>query len=283
MHTLTKKDFIIPKRKHTSHKGQNGTVLIIGGSEDYTGSLILAGLAALRCGADIVVIAAPEKVAWAINAYTPDLITKKVKGKNLEVQHFDQLKALAKRFDVVLFGNGMGLDNSTQKLCKKLALLPNNKVIDADGIKAISTKGVQNAIITPNEREMRLFLKNSDVKAAATKNISRYAYDVQKTMPKFFKSNNVLLVKGATDAIISVSKIALNKTGNQGMTRGGTGDVLAGLCAGYYAQLKNPYSAACNAAFMSGTVGDILKKKKKGYVFLASDVVEELRKIKKKK
>ena len=68
------------ERKKTAHKGENGYLLIIGGSEEYVGAVILAGIAALRAGCDSVTIAAPEKVAWAINRYSPDLITYKIKG-----------------------------------------------------------------------------------------------------------------------------------------------------------------------------------------------------------
>ena len=68
-------------RKKNSKKGENGSVLIIGGSEQNVGSITLAGLAALRAGCDIVTIAAPEKVAWTVNRTVPDLLTYKIKGQ----------------------------------------------------------------------------------------------------------------------------------------------------------------------------------------------------------
>ena len=72
---------ITSKRKKTSRKGDNGYILVVGGSELYPGALALAGLGALRVGCDKVTVAAPEKIAWAINCITPDLITKKFKCK----------------------------------------------------------------------------------------------------------------------------------------------------------------------------------------------------------
>ena len=66
----------LPPRKRDSHKGDNGRLLIIGGSPEYTGAPALAGVAALRSGADSVVVAAPEKVAWAINRLSADLVTR---------------------------------------------------------------------------------------------------------------------------------------------------------------------------------------------------------------
>jgi len=80
MKFISKKNIILPTRKKQSHKGQNGKVLVIGGSRDYVGAVALAGLAALRSGADWVTIAAPEKVGYAINAISPDLVVKKYKG-----------------------------------------------------------------------------------------------------------------------------------------------------------------------------------------------------------
>ena len=74
MKTLTWKDIKLKEHKKDAHKGDKGRVLIIGGSEEYIGCVVFAGLAALRSGCDVVTIAAPEKVAWAINALTPDLI-----------------------------------------------------------------------------------------------------------------------------------------------------------------------------------------------------------------
>src|SRR3990167_9367817 len=93
-------------RKKTSHKGENGRALIIGGSEDYVGAVTLAGLAALRSGCDLVTIAAPEKTAWAVNCYSPDLITHKVKGANFSIKHAKEMVKYADRFDATLIGNG---------------------------------------------------------------------------------------------------------------------------------------------------------------------------------
>ena len=70
----------LKKRELWSHKGEHGRDLVIGGSKDYIGAPALAGLAALRTGVDLGVVAAPEPVAWTINNYSPDLITRKFEG-----------------------------------------------------------------------------------------------------------------------------------------------------------------------------------------------------------
>src|SRR3989344_6259590 len=116
---ITKKDIKLPKRNIGSHKGENGYVLAAGGSKDYAGAITLAGLAALRSGCDLVKIIAPEKVAWAINAHSPDLVTMKLKGDNFKLNDFNAVNKEIKKFDVLLIGNGIGLSNESGKFCRK--------------------------------------------------------------------------------------------------------------------------------------------------------------------
>lgn len=266
MRVIIKKYIKIPKRKVGSHKGDNGKALVIGGSRDYVGAVVLAGLAALRSGVDLVVIAAPEKVGYAINALSADLIVKKYKGDDFCAARAKDILKLEKGFDAVLIGNGIGMHAKAfvKKYVKETKKL---MVIDAGAIKHIKLQDVKNAIITPHEREFKILLKNSGL---------------NKNNFRKHLRNNIILLKGRIDQIISNSKTYYNKTGNAGMTKGGTGDVLAGLCAGFLAQSRNLLQSAINAAYINGLIGDILLKKKKGFSYLASDMVDEIRKISKK-
>ena len=286
MKFITKKDIQIPKRKSSSHKGDNGYVLAVGGSEDYSGAITLAGLAALRSGCDLVKIIAPEKVAWATNAYSPDLITKKIPEEFFSTKHIKILAKEMEKFDVLLIGNGIGLKKESKKFCRKsIKEIKKLKVIDADAIKSISMDDCENSILTPHAKELEIFLVNSNIKKNLPKQIF-FSKDffakaelIKKITQKFLDKNNIILLKGEIDAIISKNKIFYSKTGNAGMTRGGTGDVLAGLCAGFLAQSGDLLQSAINAAYFNGLVGDILLKKKKGFTYLASDIVGEVRKL----
>lgn len=266
MRYLTKNSIKFPKRKPASHKGENGYVLVIGGSKDYIGAPYLAAksIAALRAGCDVVVIAAPEKTAWAINCLSADLITKKIRCDYFSEKNVNEVFSFSKKFDVVLIGNGIceKSKNFVKKIIKKLIKTKKPLVIDADAIKAIRLQDVDNALITPHGREFEILLKNSKL----NKN------NFQKKL-----KNNVILLKGPVDKIISKNKIKPNKTGNAGMTVGGTGDVLAGLCAGFVSQGLTLFDAACTAAYVNGKVGDKLKKKL-GYGFIASDFLAEIAK-----
>ncbi len=284
MNYITKKDIKLPKRKKQSKKGDNGRVLVIGGSKDYIGAVALAGLAALRSGADWVTVAVPEKVGWAINALSADLVVKKFKGDDFCSSRAKDIIKLEKKFDVVLIGNGIGMHAKSfvKKYVKESKKL---KVIDADAIKSLSINDIENSIITPHNKELEIFLTNSKIKKEIIKktinekNIQKKALLIKKTLKRFLEKNNIILLKGPIDAIISKNKIKCNKTGNAGMSKAGTGDVLAGLCIGFLAQSKDLFQSAVNAAYFNGLIGDILLKKKKGYSYLASDMVEEIKRI----
>ena len=271
-------------RKKTSHKGENGYALLIGGSEEYVGAITLAGLAALRAGCDSVTIAAPEKVAWAVHRFTPDIITHKIKGSSFSIKNAKEMVKLADRYEAVLIGNGITrkADKFCQYFIKKSQKL---KVIDADALKSLSFKDFSNAILTPHETELNAMLINSNKEFLLPKlksaNAKEKAEILQGNLRYFLQNNNVLLIKGATDIIISRNKIAYNRTGNQGMTKAGTGDILAGLTVGFLAKTKDMFKSAVAASYINGFIGDQLLKKKKGYVFIASDILDDLEKVSK--
>tara|TARA_Y100000310_G_scaffold139226_1_gene138516 strand:+ start:14869 stop:15627 length:759 start_codon:yes stop_codon:yes gene_type:complete len=244
-------------RKSNSKKGDHGRVLIVGGSEHYVGALALAGIAALRI-TDWVTIAAPEKVAWAINTLSPDLVTVKLKGTYLKSSHSSKIRRLAEGHDVLLLGIGMGQKSNT--LARDLAKLPIPKVIDADAIKAVSIQETMNAVLTPHAQEFTTLLKNSKL---------------TKSNYKKFLNNNTILLKGPKDKIISKTQQKTNQFGNPGMTRAGTGDVLAGVVAGLLARNYSLFDAAYCGVQLTTKTADHLSKKHH-YVYLASELAEDI-------
>lgn len=261
---------ILLKRNQDTHKGKNGHVLVIAGSTYFSGAAILASVAALRIGADLVTLACPREVGIAANSYCPDIITIKLDGDHLKPSHYKKITANLRKYDVVLIGNGIGMNEDTKKLVLKL--MSNNevqnklKVIDADALKMVAIKQISHAIFTPHKKEYEHLLKNS--KISSSKQLQEQLHD------------NIVLLKGRIDKIISKNKISLNKTGNPGMAKAGTGDVLAGLCAGILAKTKKLQASAEAAAWLNGYLGDILLKKKKGYYYIASDLLDEIKNIK---
>ncbi|MFC2016588.1 NAD(P)H-hydrate dehydratase, partial [Chloroflexota bacterium] len=222
-----------------------------------------AGLAALRTGADWVTVAVPEKVGWAITALTPDLVVKKYKGDDFCAARAKDVLKFEKNFNAVLIGNGIGM-HSKSFVKKYVRESKKPLVIDADALKSIKLQDIKNSILTPHKKEFSILLKNSKL------NKNNYGKHL---------GNNIILLKGPVDQIISTSKTYYNKTGNAGMTKAGTGDVLAGLCAGFLGQGMSLFQSAVNAAYFNGLIGDILLKKKKGFTYLASDMVWEIKKV----
>jgi NAD(P)H-hydrate epimerase len=260
-------------RKKTSHKGENGKILIIGGSEDYIGAPALVGMAAmavLRSGADLVTVAAPEKVAWAINCISPDIITKKIKCKNFSQKNVKEVLSLSKNVDVVEIGNGIAFTPGAKEFMQQIIKRLNGKkplIIDAAALRVIRIQDVKNSVLLPHAGELKKLLKNSGL--------------TEKSLQKNL-SSNILVKKGhPKTAIMSKNKLAYNSTGNAGMTHGGTGDVLAGITAALIAQGNDPFMSAYAAAYINGNAADILYKKM-GFGYLASDLVKTMPLILKK-
>ena len=266
---------LIKKRELWSHKGDHGKVLVIGGSKDLVGAPALAALAALRTGVDLSIVAAPEKIAWTINGYSPDLITKKFEGDFFNWDNVKNVIELCENgnFDAILIGPGLGLEPNTLDFVKEVVErveLP--KVIDADALKALKGAEIRNAILTPHAGEFQIIIDED------LPNDLRERMD---TVKRYAGKDKVILLKGNIDMISDGEIIKLNHTGNPGMTVGGTGDVLAGLCLGFLGQSKDLFDSANAAAYLNGKIGDYLLKKK-GIGFTASDMVENICEVKKK-
>ncbi len=265
---------ILKPRPPTAHKGDFGRLLIVGGSETFTGAPALAGLTALRVGVDLVWIAAPTQTAQTIATYSPNLITLKLKGKHFNLENLDELKPYLERATTVLVGPGLGVEEETfkavQKLVEEVEKLGLPLLLDADGLKAYSQnlrKTETPMVLTPHQAEYTMLTGEK-----LPENLEEKAEKVRVTAKKL---GCTILLKGWVDVISDGVKVKLNWTGNPGMTVGGTGDVLAGLVAGFLAQGTKPMDAAVAAAFLNGAAGD-LAVKKKGYHIVPTDLLEEI-------
>ncbi|MBI5390385.1 NAD(P)H-hydrate dehydratase [Candidatus Woesearchaeota archaeon] len=287
--TLLSQDCIkkaLKKRVSDSHKGDYGRVMVVGGSTDYVGAPIMgaqAALASLRAGADVVTLLAPERVAWSANCISPDIITSKIRGDYFKSKDVNKTLELSQKFDAVVVGAGIGIKDETKHYINNIIRrLRCPFVLDADALKLAKVSRIKNCILTPHMRELEIILLNNGKKGLLrkiqNKSVESVAKVLQKRMGDFLRRDNVILLKGSVDAIISKNKIIYNKTGNPGMTVAGTGDVLAGLCAGFLAQSHDTFAAACAAAYVSGKAGD-LAKKKHGDGLIASDVIEQITKV----
>ncbi len=250
-------------RSPESHKGENGRVLIIGGGP-YTGAPTLAGLAALRSGVDIVTIASPR--AEIIAGFSPNLIVKQVGIERITSGEVKALIDLINLHDSVVLGPGLGADPETISATSTLISACDNLTLDADGLLALATAEYEASTIaiTPHLGEFAA-LTGAAVPSSLQERI--------EAVKAFSREWNVItLLKGRIDIISDGTKYRLNKTGNPGMTVGGTGDVLAGLVGAFSTRLDK-MQAASAAAYMNGCAGDVAFSRL-GYGLLATDVVD---------
>lgn len=263
---ILRKIFI--KRPKTSKKGDFGKLLVVGGSKLYHGSIAFNALAAYRSGVDLVTVLAPERAANIIASYSPDLITFPLIGDYITKSHVDTILSFAKRSDALVIGGGMGRERETldaiNEILKHISI---PCVIDADAIYAVAeNKEIlkNNFILTPHRFEFKVL---SDISVDNMEKAKEIVRDVAKRL------RCIILLKGYIDIISDGYRIAINRTGNPYMTKGGTGDTLAGICGSLLAQKKDPFIAACAAAYINGKAGDIVAKRKREGL-LASDIIE---------
>ncbi len=259
---------LIPRRESWSHKGDFGKLLVIGGSRRYTGAPALAAIAAYRSGCDLVVVAAPQRAADIIASFSPDMITEPLKGDSLSPSHINSLLELSTSFDAVLIGNGLGKRPETlNAISKFLSKTTNPCVIDADAIDAVLIKKAvpKHSIITPHSHEFSQ-LSGEEPGTSMERRKS-------ETLRLSSEIGTTILLKGHADVISDGVRLAVNRTGNPFMTKGGTGDILAGTCASFLSAGLPPFEAACAASYITGMAGD-LAAKRFGPSLLASDVLD---------
>jgi len=249
--------------------------LIVGGSDVYSGAPALAGLAALRTGCGLVVLAAPESVAGAIRGYSPNLIVHALSGRVITTRDLDELSSLTLSSTAVVLGPGIGRDPETKDAVPKIAdLAAQGKkplLVDADAIRALAGRQESlkrsSPVITPHAGEFRAI---SGIDAPN-------GWKARAPVCKKFAADHscTLLLKGHDTVISDGRRVKVNPTGNPGMAVGGMGDVLSGIIGAFLAQGAPAFEAAVAGAYVHGLAGDIVFKRK-GFHMLASDLVEAL-------
>ncbi len=262
------------RRRPDSHKGNYGKVLIIAGSRGMSGAAVLAGAGALRGGCGLLKMAVPEIIADIVDVKLTEAITfplSSTSGGGIAYKNCDFLLGLAAESDFVVIGPGLGSDSQTVKLVRKFLKNVNTPVlIDADGLNALEgeaeilAKIKSSAIITPHIGEFsRLFgISKESVRQAKSK----------VAVNSSLKYNVDVVLKGYKTVVASGKKFYVNYTGNPGLSVGGSGDLLAGLIAGFGAQLKDLYKGAVLGVFVHGFAADIAVKDFTQLSLLPSDL-----------
>jgi NAD(P)H-hydrate epimerase len=259
-------DLLRLSRDPQSHKGEHGEILVVGGGP-YTGAPALSAQAALRAGADLVRVAAPETVAREIQGYEESLIVRELPGDRLQPGHVDRLLGLAGDHDAVVFGPGLGHAEETNAAAREfLSADDGTCVVDADPLREVPKIDSDATLIcTPHQGELEsMGGETADDWRERMDLVESYADELDVT----------LLVKGAHDVVSDGDETRVSKTGNPGMTVGGTGDVLAGI-TGALASGHDAVTASGIAAFVNGRAGDLAVGDEE-YGILPTDLLDRI-------
>ena len=278
-------------RKADVNKGSFGHVLVVGGTFGSAGGKAgapsMTSLAAMRVGAGLVTAAVPAAALPVVSGFAPELMTHPLKtnesgeiaADNLES---DGLASLIKGITVLALGPGLGQGRDVRKF--QTLLLFGTKmpvVIDADGLNNLAAadlspksnflselaKDGRTVVLTPHPGEMARLagIKTAEVQADRLNVARRFALEHRVT----------LVLKGARTLIAHPDgRVAVNTTGNPGMAKGGSGDLLTGVIAGLLAQFKDDPARAVEAAvFLHGLAGDLAVREMDEHTMLATDTL----------
>lgn len=270
---------LLPKRFADSNKSTYGKILNIAGSKFYQGAAYLSSISALKVGAGYLTLACPDCILGNIASQTPDLTFLPLRSFNNESIASDNAPSLLEKtdsYDTISLGCGLSTNPSTVEFVGKFlqkfdADIP--IVIDADGLNAISllnvTKLPSKTIITPHPKELSRLLE-IDVDEI-NKNREECAIIASK------KYNCITVLKGHNTVITdNKENVYINNTGNSGLAKAGTGDILTGIITGLLAQKLPLIEAATLGTFIHGLCADLAKDKYSEYGILASNLLDYL-------
>jgi ADP-dependent NAD(P)H-hydrate dehydratase / NAD(P)H-hydrate epimerase len=273
----------LSRRDLEAHKGMFGHVLILAGSSRYSGAAVLCLWGALRSGAGLVTLGLPKGLAGpVIGVKPPDamlLPLPETPEGTLSDGGFAEIEAFASGVNCLAIGPGLGLASSTQELARRLILeLQKPMVIDASAIDALTghtdvlKKGKFNSdfrIITPHPGEM------ARLTGIKVPDIQEHRKDIAKEFSNEYNVTVVLKGKGTVVASPD-GTLYINSTGNPGMARGGSGDILSGMIAAFLGQGLSAFEAAKYAVYLHGLAGDLAAREKTQLGMIASDIVERI-------
>lgn len=264
---------LLPDRDENAHKGDFGKVLLLCGSEGYTGAAALAAMGALRCGAGLVYLGVPRSI-YAIEAVKltePIVFPLPEENGMLSSQAMPKILTMLDSMDAVLIGPGLGRSEGARAVIR--TVLEEAKcpvVLDADGINGICRhmdilrERHYPTVLTPHAGEfLRLGADAADGRQASAQRFAR-------------EYGCILVLKGHNTVITDGDECYVNQTGNPGMAVGGSGDVLAGMITGLLGQGLTPLTAAACGAWLHGAAGDLCAKALGQYAMLPTDMLEVL-------
>ncbi len=266
-------------RKRDSHKGSFGKVFILAGSEGYTGAAHLVAAAALKTGAGLITLGVPEKIYKILARREAEIMVRpfpSTSSGSFSSQSVKPVSNFLKTQNILALGPGISTHPETQKWARNI-LMKNDLplVLDADGLNALKgdagfLKKIKTpAILTPHPGEFaRLFGKRVSNKDKDRKIKAAWAA----------KTYGVYVVLKGSRTVVAGPKgdIYINLTGNPGMAKGGSGDVLTGMIAALLGQKMTAWDACRFGVYIHGLSGDLAVRKTGEASLTAGDLINWL-------
>ncbi len=268
----------LPERSEASHKGNYGHALLIGGSRGMAGSIVLAGMAAIRSGAGLTTLAVPDRIVETVAGFCPNYMTFPIpcddRGQIVR-QALEPLEEKLEQVTAVALGPGLGRSNEINEFVNQLVLTcAKPMVIDADALRAMAglLQSVEcqfpaPRILTPHPGEFEAIsdcpAKNRDVQVQAALRLAE-------------RCDLTIVLKGHRTLVTDGRRTDYNQTGNPGMATGGSGDCLTGIIAALLCQKMKAWDAARLGAHLHGLAGDFALARLGGHVVAPTDLIESL-------
>ena len=262
----------IPARNSKSRKGDNGIVLVVGGSYIYHGAPILSSIAALKCGSDLVYTSVPKVNVSSTRAISPNLIVIPLVDQKLTLGAVKKLVgALPRNLHSATIGMGLAIQerNSLLHFVKSLLDRDVRLSLDASALipEVLPILANKNVVVTPHAGEFKRLFGSSPSDSMDER--------IKLVEEKSKEFGITVLLKGAIDVISDGFTTYLNEKKTPAMTVGGTGDVLSGLVAGLLSRNRNSLESAAAAAFINGVSGESAQKRL-GLHMTSMDLLDEI-------
>lgn len=268
---------LLPTREPDSHKGDHGHLLVIAGSRGKTGAAFMAAEAALRTGAGLVTLGAPETLADIYMARATEAMTLPLPctpGGAFAHEALDDILEFANESaSAIAIGPGLGMEDETRRLVEDIVINSTVPVIlDADGINALGDRATSilgkthsPVVLTPHPGEFSRISGMSSQEIQANRPEAALAFAQS--------SGAYIALKGSPTVIAGPEgELFINSTGGPALAKGGSGDVLTGIAGAYAAMGLSPLEAALLGVHVHGMAGDLASESLNEHAVLASDV-----------
>lgn len=268
LHNIDELKQLLPIRERNANKSTFGKCLIVGGSENMSGALMLCVKAALRSGIGVVSYVTEKSI----------LDTCRIQVNEAMSASFENLSEMISKHDFIVFGCGLGRGNEMKKYLKLCLKSEKPMIIDADGLYALKDEmnllkdRKSPVILTPHVLEMARMC-HVNVSEVCTYRY-RTAYNFISSYPCV-----TLVLKGMNTMILHQNQVHFIRGENTALSKGGSGDVLCGLIAGMFGQNKNDFYAALAGCLLHSALADYCRKEYSEYATLPSDLINACKKI----